>query len=683
MIRELERLLAGKRFVQQKTKTQTKTKTMSNLAQTFNCGSGCVSDADSIYKDMIDKPGDFNRAFSKGILDSGKDKFLDIFQRKRRAMNVNGSSVERQMVYRYTQPNETEVGDWKRMGTLVEGGTPCCNPPREIELGGSEEVSGCLYQESIQSQPFCKEELMYKWNPGEQMQQIETNLTVYSRKLWELWAWDAYVQSVNCTILSGKYSHPTQKGDYPAIAGVVPTTKLLMGHVENITDQNEDEPGIMQGDVVSGYKHIWFVSRETLSHLRKDYYADIASHSPQYRTNSKPMDVYITGIGSMTQIGPYMFCPVRRPRRYRSRANGELWRDAVVASVINVPTTRGATEKVNPEYKSTKTAPYEESICYSDSAVDWIIPPDELREGQGFFRPTDYMGRFYPVSPIPFTECRDPQSKIVRFVAEFASGTMPMAPETGRAVLHVRAKRCVADVEDDCEFCSDEDVCTPVQVKCSTIDGSLILISPEPLPMTAPDGTGIFLETQQGKFQLLESITGPGIQDAVGKYHTTVQLPSEFAGNATERLCDPWDKLCIKDLETPTTVTENDCSQCNGTTPITDTDTDGDGVVDTAQCTSKFATLRVEGFALTAGGSNELAANAPYTSADSATLLTDIQAIVDANGGGTTEATWDANGIVCVTITGHNPAGLDLTVAEFTIQSPDGTDTVGFECVLP
>lgn len=655
---------------------------MSNFLAEFNCGGGCMdpSNPEQVYMDMLSKRGDFNQYFSKDIIDGGQNKFLQLFSRTRRQMRVNGSDTEKQIIERITSPDETSVFEWEKLGDTLGGAEPCCNTPEKIELLGSETVSACLFRKSYISDPFCKEELAFKWDSSRQNERIVRSMQRYTQKIWEHWAIYAYVSNVNCTIISKSFGNPTQRGAYPAQAGVVPTSRLTMGYVEKYIDEMEDASIETPISTIGNYQWTIFTSRQSIKHLLDDYRADLAAASPSYRTNEKPMNIYIDELGNamMTAIGPYLFCAIRRPRKFNERANGQAWLDALVPSTVNVPAQFGKKSIVNPLWNAAK---YEETIFYNEAALEWLIPPDQLTEGNVLHtNPTNYAGNVLPISPQYGTDCHDPQSKFVRLFAEFGSGVLGRCPDFGRACLHLAPGFCV----DDVDVCKDEvevENCTPVRVECSTIDGALTLITPDPIQTTLPAGFSLYLKTQKGKYQLISSVAGPGILDPkTNKYHTTVTLPDGDFNNAGLRECDPWESICVIDPSNAGEAAQSsDCGTCLKTEP-SDTDVDGDGVIDTAQCIAEFATnqiltIEIGGTSITIpAGSDETAIQAL------------IQAELDSIGnGGTAEVVYDAMfQAYTITITGHDSTALDLSTAKVTFEKVGAANgEVLFSCVVP
>jgi len=659
---------------------------MSTFVDNFLAECRTCNSAEGTYTDLETQRGYLNSHFSKDVLGGGQNVFMSLFARTKRQMRTNGSDTEVALIERVTKANETDVLNWEKLGDSEGGANPCCNPPRQIELLGSDKVTACLMKDSIISDPYCKEELAFKYDATRQYQRIARNMVSYARSIWEHWAIYNYVSNVDNTIASVKWNHPTQRGSYVRQPGVFPTSRLTMGHIEKYIDEMEDSCVETSNGVVGPFRHIIFTSRETLKFLLDDYNADVAAARPTYRSRETPKNIYINDLNNqeMTYIGPYLFCCMRRPRRFEMPTGSQSWIDSLVPSTINVDAQRGKKGVVNLAWRG---AEFEETIIYSDVALEWLVPPSQLTDSNVLHtNPTDYMGNIIPIQAIRGTTECDPQGKLAKLFAEFGAGVMQRSPEMGRAILHMVAGTCVEDIEG-CRDHYEDDHKTPVDVKCSTLDGCLTIVSKEQLNVTPPAGQDAYLVTKGGKYQLIGSFNGTGIQDPkTNKWHTTVCLPAKSAENAGLRDCDPWYYLCYLEPGVPEAnpAEPTDCGSCGTGNVATDTDTDGDGEVDTAKCVVAFASECLEGF--TFNGGAEILANAPYEGADAETVQTEIQAWLDAQGAGGTVTVlyFDQSSTWTIEVIGHDSTALDLSTGEFTFDTLGSTPgTASFECVVP
>ena len=563
-------------------------------------------------------------------------------------------------VLQVTSPNEADGLNWNPVKSSYPGNSPCCNEYRDF-VYGSNTVTGCLSQIGYKSPRFCKLDLVLKRNWSEQLMQIVMAMQNITVGVWENWLKASYPKSVTCTTLSKQWGHPEALGTYLED----PTTFLTVEHLDTIYERVQSAGGLI-GSPMQDYQCI-VIGRNTFNRMKRrrlEQNATLVGARDKDFSLPNYAEVMVEGIGKVVVFSMYSFVIIDKPRRYRARAGGETWEDAIIPATINVKADKGYKTDRNPDYYNPNIALYEETLWLNLQAVDWLVPPAALIKGttagsKEFFPAINYAGDFEAVY------CpEDPKHKTVMFMADFLGGMVSMFPQKGRSLLHFATH--IEACDDDDTVCINGNVRAPSNSRSirwtgtTATSGQLQFLIEGTMPGSCPAGYSLFVTTEKGYRYLVASVgtttafAGNSNYPQPGQYVTINFADPDVA--VLRDLCDQFKFIECLSNETPSnTSADSPCGVCrNGGAP-------------TVPCTYevKVSADLIRGLKL-ADGTTTVISTTNYTTASA--LQTAINTGLASHGGGTATVTLDANTFQwTISITGN-----DGTLADGIVTYDDG-----------
>lgn len=616
-----------------------------SLASLVDC-----NDQNATITNLIQQNGYISDYIQAGIVDS--DPHIKLFSPTKMPFpSGQGDSLTR-AVLESTTPNELDGLGWTPVKSNYPGQSACCNNYRKISYG-NRTATGCLTKVGYITDPFCKVDVIFKSNFLEQLMTVVYSMQNTTRGVWSNWLKHSYPTQVLNGMLSNKWGHPEQQGQYPADAR--PTSAPTVEGFE-VFKERIDSVGGPLGSPLTGYV-VYVMGRNAYARMKRRRLEQGATLYGQRQSADFSLPGYnsthVVGLGTVETWGGMAFVVIDKPRRFREKGPSEDWDDALIPSTINVPTQMGVKAAPNPDYYNADIAIYEESLIVNLQAVDWLTPPDVLAKditvgGKTFFPALSYAGNF-----VPFYCPEDPLRKTVRFSAEFMGGMMSRFPDKGRAIMHLAVH---------IEACDDDDfVCVnnraglattgvPIRWVGTTATATqLNVLVTGTLLTSCPPGNSLFMVTEKGlkypiaSFGTVTPFEGNHEYPQAGSY-VLVNFPTGYnAVVNTRELCDPWKFIqCLPNSTPSDDPSIVPCGVCNNSAGVTE------------ECTLEAVITAdiIRGITLAGGGTTISVTN--YTSA--ATLQTAINSWLGSNGGGTATVTGgpglEFNGIWNIKIVG-------------------------------
>lgn len=612
----------------------------------LGCGSA-TCDPKQVVTNLFQERGRISETIWERI--AGANSFLAALAKTKQPFPAGNGEVLNRRILNIPRAKETDVLNWSRVGGATPGNpgyNPCCIEYKDIPYG-DRFVSACMYQDGWKFPDFCIVDLVFKHEWEMVLQQWTESMSQWTDDVWGHWSVVAFQRSVQCATLNSQYAFPEQLGVYPNYA---PTSAITFQHCEEFYRRLKGA-GASLSSAVPGFELV-FIGDDEFAFLEEKYLKD-ASGLGNRGT------IMLPELGAVERIGKYLFVKMESPRRFRDRQAGESWEDCIVPCTIDVPAVHGTRTVRNPDYYNAAVARYTEIIFFNMAAVNWLTPPVPLSGGlNGFMAPQSYAGDFILFNEK--TDC-DPMAKNGRFYADFMSGMIANFPERARCVMalavHNRAKdtcpdSCVGNAPNEPEKWWVLD--------CAKILGEnrvQLLIKKGTLPAECPDNHSLFAVDKGGNQFIIDTVvaqeayTGDSIHTEGGTI-VQIEFPSSLSAVANCRSeCDGWDYVACLPSDTPSSdPTQAGCQGCSPNTVSSD-----------CTFTAEFDSVDGPVKLMNSAGATLVTFSDPD---DAATVESDIQTWLDANGGGEATVTVDEFHYVIV-VTGAAGAGKTaLTGAE-------------------
>jgi hypothetical protein len=608
---------------------------------TLGCGAPDCEPQD-VITNMVQERGRLSASIYQII--SCSNPFVKVLEPSKEFFPSGMGDTLNEVVFDIARPNEKDVTNWQHVRAASPGYNPCCVQFKEIPYG-SRTVSACLYRDGWMSPKFCKVDLSFKYQREKQIRQQKEIMAQWSKDIWAHWSVLAYQRSVTCLVLNSQFGLPEQLGAYPAFAK--PTSALTFQHLEAIFRRIKAEGGEL-GRTVPQHELV-FIGAEEFAFLEEQYIRD--SVALGYRSS----EVVLPEIGSVRKIGKYMFVIMDTPRRFRDPGINENWEDALVESLIQVPSQRGTVTSANPDYYNSAIAKYSEFIYFNASAAAWLLPAEAMTKADGWYPASNYSGEFMLINPQ--TDC-DPFQETLYFAARYMSGMIARFPKRARAGLALAVHARYKDVcVDSCGGAMPAEPEKLFVLDCAKVLGAsrLQLLVKGVLPEVCPDNHSLFAVTKKGNKFLINSVisqeayAGDSINTEGGTL-AIIDFPTGLSAAATCREeCDGWDYIACLPANTPSS--DPTVEGCGGCSPNT--------VSTACTHTGNFYSDTVLGL-VDADGVSLLGAR-PGGGYTAESFETAVQDWLDDNGGGTatvTEGNIDNGFAWSLVITGSTAADL-------------------------
>lgn len=329
---------------------------------------------------------------------------------------------------------------WNNVGFSTGSGAGSCVPSASVVNFYQKLATYNLQQTAIQSPPLCVNDLRYSWRRKDQLSHIFRILTENTS-----WAWkDRYrneflrLSKRQVLVASAGTSNPetfsSANSNFPA---QIATTKLTQPYLDRIRmslirdGAGNDPMGRENGTPVFGL----ICSSET----SYDIIRSLAADREDYRYSSKVNDLLAPLGVERTYKGFYHIIDDFAPR-YNWNAGTSSY---VVVEPYIKQTVGGVTEWVlNPAYES---AHFEVSFVFHKDVFHSVIPAPITAPGANTkFDPVAYRGEFKWLNIRDREE--NPDGTIGYFRGVLSSGSKPVRPEWGYAILHARCPGKAADL---------------------------------------------------------------------------------------------------------------------------------------------------------------------------------------------------------------------------------------------
>jgi hypothetical protein len=312
--------------------------------------------------------------------------------------------------------------DWNNVGFNNGTGSNCVPSASVVQFYQKLQTYN-LQQTAIESPAICVNDLRFSWRRKDQLSHIFRILTENTAYAWKERYKDEYIRLAQHKVVLTS-SLPENASAFSATA---PTSKLVQPVLDKfrmslIRDGAGNTPmGRENGTPVFGL----ICSSET----SYDLIRNIANDREDYRYSTKANDLLAPLGVERTYKGYYHIIDDFMPRY--DFVNGE-W---VEVEPYVKQTVGGVTEWVlNPDYEN---AEFEVSVIFHPEVFTSVIPaPITAPGGNTKFDPISYRGEF------KWLNIRDkalnPDGTIGYFRGVLSSGSKPVRPEWGYAILHAR-----------------------------------------------------------------------------------------------------------------------------------------------------------------------------------------------------------------------------------------------------
>lgn len=319
---------------------------------------------------------------------------------------------------------------WNNVGFNTGSGSNCV-PSASVVNFYQKLATYNLQQTAIQSPPLCVNDLRFSWKAKDQLSHVFRILTENTSYAWKERYRDEYIRLANHKMVLTS-SLPESSSAFPT---TIPTSKLVQPVLDKvrmslIRDGAGNDPlGRENGTPVFGL----VCSSETSF----DIIRSISTDREDYRYSTKANDLLAPLGVERTYKGFYHIIDDFMPRyNFVSGA----W--VAVAPYIK-QTVGGVTEwVVNPAYEG---AHFEVSIVFHKDVFTSVIPaPITSPGGNTKFDPVSYRGEFKWLNIRDRNE--NPDGTIGYFRGVLSSGSKPVRPEWGYAIMHARCPGKAADL---------------------------------------------------------------------------------------------------------------------------------------------------------------------------------------------------------------------------------------------
>lgn len=646
---------------------------------TTGCGFdllNCDANPNDIYTEMVRSPGVISSHVYQTIQNTSP--IIKLFEKTKEPFPDGIGDTLTSYILDVGAPNERDVLEWQPVREAGPDYSPCCTTYREFTYG-SKKITTCLTRDGWKSKPFCKPDVVMKWNWREQLRQVLMVAENFSSDIWKHWLVYAYQKNVYCTVLNAQRGNPERFGEYPPVR---PTSMLTIDHLDEIMERIHSAGGIM-GRPIKNYDVI-LIGKNEFNWLKKYEMKRGKEYNILYNDMTLPnyAEFNIPDLGKVCTYNGYAFIVIDKPRRFRDPLPNENWIDALVPSTKYQKTWKGQERVRNNDYYNQEIAKYSETLILNLTAITWYVPPTAMEAaievgGKELFPATNYSGEFSVHHP---SRSCDPKQQNMMLLADFMGGMRGLAPKRGRAVLHNAAHIQACDVIDvNCE-CKKVEAVEKFFIKgcCKLLNGNLQLQFEGNIDVDCAEGKALFLVSEKERKYLIAQVVSSQAfaGDSQNGKGTIIEVRMADAAAAVCRRefkhCDPWDHIACLASDTQCDNPQTDgCLSCADNEPAEPANpTDFEAV---------FISETALGMQDAAG--NELFAG---TFADAAALQTALQTWLDGNGGGTASVVGGTAAdqfVWTLNIEGSDNAALDSAKIVYADASADGENTIALRAV--
>jgi hypothetical protein len=320
---------------------------------------------------------------------------------------------------------------WGNVGFSTGTGSGSCVPSASVVNFYQKLATYNLQQTAIQSPAICVNDLRYSWRAKDQLSHVFRILTENTSYAWKNRYRDEYVRIANHKMVVTS-ALPENSAAFPT---TIPTSKLVQPVLDKvrmslIRDGAGNDPlGRENGTPVFGL----ICSSET----SYDLIRSISTDREDYRYSTKANDLLAPLGVERTYKGYYHIIDDFMPR-YNFVSGAWVEVQPYVKQTVG-----GVTEwVVNPAYEG---AHFEVSIVFHKDVFKSVIPaPITNPGGNTKFDAVSYRGDFKWLNIRDRNE--NPDGTIGYFRGVLSSGSKPVRPEWGYAIMHARCPGKAADL---------------------------------------------------------------------------------------------------------------------------------------------------------------------------------------------------------------------------------------------
>ena len=331
-------------------------------------------------------------------------------------------------------------------------GAGSCLPPSQTLAFAQTARTYSLSHTALESPPLCVNDLRYAFKRQEQLRMMFDILTENTSYAWQDRYRNEYFRNCGHKIVA--YGNSTSGIYLPEVTTTnvdpnsttattslfasvssdtyVPSSFLTQGILDSIyMKMIRDGAGNNPLDRADGRPQFGLIcSPETSDKIIRDN-ADIRS---DFRWNSARVNELLAPLGVERAYRGYFHMIDHFAPRYKSVTSGGHLKLQRVLPYASTAATYGNKWDINPDYE---TAPYEVSFVFHTDVIEALIPkPITAPGGNTKFDPVSYRGDFKWLN-IP-DAVQNPDGTIGFFRGVMSSGTKPIRPEWGYAILHNR-----------------------------------------------------------------------------------------------------------------------------------------------------------------------------------------------------------------------------------------------------
>lgn len=332
------------------------------------------------------------------------------------------------LTYERTAPTDAEPA-WTTVATVdgAEGGA-CLPPATKIGVGSTTRTF-TLYRRVLEGPDFCAEDLRSVFELTQQLNAISQVLAEYVRIEWDIHDRHEYFRMVKRKAVAngvggcGGSNTFTQAATYPIHAATSPLTQGMLDFYKARLMRDgagQSAMGRVDGAPVLTLITSWETSQNIITQndaLRQDL------------RWGKPSEL-LAALGVERSYKGFFHVTDAYPRRFTFGGGGYV----EVPAFSTEAATKGQKAEVNASWES---APYEESFIFDPSVFLQLIPRPITSPAAKFdFSPVNYTG-VWVTKNIPDRVC-NPDENILYHRGILAAGSLPMYPERGVAIIHLR-----------------------------------------------------------------------------------------------------------------------------------------------------------------------------------------------------------------------------------------------------
>lgn len=331
------------------------------------------------------------------------------------------------LTYERSAPLEAEPSWHNVLLSEMDGaeGGMCLAPATKVGVASTTR-SFNMVRRFLEGPDFCAEQMRGPFELMQQLNAITNIMGQYARLEWEIRYRHNYFRLVKRKVVAGATPTESNTGatTYPAVCATSILTQGLLNRLAvKLLRDGADQSAMMTDN---GRPVLTLItSSETsdnLIFLNADIRQDLRWGQP-----SELLKPFITDNrvyrGFIHIIDPY-------PRRFTCAAG--VYTE--VPAFNTAAATKGIKAEINPAYE---TAPYEETVIFDPTVYKSLIPRPIGTVAPKFnFDPVTYSGVF-EVKNIIDRVC-NPDGTILYHRAILAEAAMPISPERGVAIVHLR-----------------------------------------------------------------------------------------------------------------------------------------------------------------------------------------------------------------------------------------------------